>query len=174
MKYLSTLIFLFISLSLFSQKFIQIEKLNSPKTNKFQIGNEVTFQLEGGQWYTRVIEDVNYEKQYLLFSNGHVKLEDITAFKTFNNRKWSRSLGNQMIAFAPVWAGYTAIASAVDDEISFGKGDFIIMGVAAGVGILTRLIFKSRTYKFQKNNKPSNRWRLRIIDLEVSKRDFQR
>jgi hypothetical protein len=128
--------------------------------------------MKGGQWYTRVIEDVNFDKQYILFGNGFVKLEEITAFKTFKNQRWSRSMGNQLIAFAPVWAGYTAIASAFDDEVSFGRGDYIIMGTSAGLGILTRLLFKSRTYKFQKNEKPSNRWRLRIIDLEVSKRDF--
>ncbi len=171
MKYLIYFFFFLIAQPLIGQKFLQIEKMHSPKTRKFFQGNEITFQVKGGQWYTRVIEDVNYEKQYLLFSNGHIKLEDIIAIKTFKNKKWSRSLGNQLIFFAPVWAAYTLVATAVDDEVDFGftKGDYIVMGSSVATGALLRIIFKSRTFNFYKNGKESNKWRLRILDLEVSK-----
>lgn len=158
---------------IFGQKLLQIEKLHSPKTRKYFQGNEITFQVKGGEWYTRVIEDVNYEKQYLLFSNGHIKVEDVIAIKSFKNKKWSKSLGNQLIFFAPVWAVYTLIATAVDDELKFGygKGDYIVMGSSIGTGALLRVLFKSRTFKFQKDGKESTRWRLRILDLDIKRGD---
>ena len=172
MKYLFSLLFLFSCHFIFCQKFVQIEKLHSPKTIKFFLGDEITFMLTDGQWYTRVIEDVSYEKQYLLFPNGHIKIEDIATIKTFKNKKWSRSIGNQLVGFVPVWGGFRLVESKLLDGDGFGKGDYLIMGAAAGVGLLLRTLFKSRTYHFQKKpGKPSNKWRLRILDLEIRRAD---
>lgn len=172
MKYLSILLFLCLCHVAVSQKFLQIEKLHSPKTRKFSVGTEITFQLKGGQWYTRVLEDINFDKQYMLFSNGHIKVEDITAVKTFKHRKWSRGMSNQLLMFAPIWGTYRGIDTLAFGGDKFGTGDYVIMGSAIGVGLLLRVIFKSRTFNFQKNGKASKRWRLRVLDLDVSRRDF--
>ena len=143
----------------FGQKFLQIEKLHSPKTWKFYPGNEITFQVSDGQWYTRVIEDVSYENNWLIFADGHTALTEIQAIKTFKTKRWSKALGNRLMLFAPVWGTYKGIATAVDSEEKFGKPDFIIMGSSLLTGALIRIIFKSRTYKFKK------RYRLRVLDL---------
>lgn len=167
MRLLFTFIFLFFTCAAFSQKMLQIERLNSSKTIKFYQGNEIIFQTKDGQWYSRVIEDINYENNWLLFVDGHTPIDQIVAMKLTKNKKWSQNLGNQIMLFAPLWAGYTAIASAVDDEHGFEKGDYIIMGSALATGALLRLLFNSKTYKFSKNGKPSGKFRLRILDLNL-------
>lgn len=167
MRHLILLLFLLISPTVFSQKLLQIERLNSPKTIKFYQGNELTFQTKDGQWYSRVIEDFNEENQWLLFIDGHTPMDEIIAIRMSKNKRWSRNLGNQIMGFAPLWAGYTAIASLVDKEHRFSKGDYIIMGSAVATGALLRLLFKSKTYKFSKKGKPSNKFRLRILNLNL-------
>ncbi|RMG77912.1 MAG: hypothetical protein D6714_19120 [Bacteroidetes bacterium] len=174
MKYLFFLFALASMPACFGQKFIQIEKLNAARTRKIFVGSEVTFQLTDGQWYTRTLEGVNYDKQLLLFPSGHVAVSDVAAIRSFKNRRWSNNLGNQLIAFAPVWGGYTLVASAIDDEIRFGRSDFVIMGSAVLSGILTKLLFKQRTFYFQKNQKPSSKWRLRALDLDIENPNRER
>lgn len=167
MHHIFLLLFFLSSSVVFSQKMLQIERLHSPKTIKFYQGNEITFQTEDGQWYTRIIEDLNYDNNWLIFADGYTAMEEIVAIKLSKNKKWSKSLGNQIMAFAPLWAGYTAIASLVDRDTKFGKSDYIIMGSAVATGALLRLIFNARTYKFSKNNKPSKKYRLRMLDLNL-------
>ncbi len=170
---LSMLPFFFLSLfsnSLFAQKFLQLEKFNSPRVKKFFTDQEITFQLKGSPgWYTRVIEDLSYEQKYLIFVNGHVKLEDITALRTFNSRKWSKPIGNQLFNFAIGWTGFTLISAAVDEGDSYTAGDFAVSAGAVVLGVLIKRIFKHRTYRFSKkgSDKVSNRYRLRILDLNI-------
>lgn len=167
MRLFFTFILLFFTSLLFSQKMLQIERLHSAKTIKFYQGSEITFQTKDGQWYTRVLMDLNYENNWLLFVDGHTPIGQIVAMKLSKNKKWSQNLGNQIMLFAPLWAGYTAIASLIDKEHNFEKGDYIIMGSALATGALLRLLFTSKTYKFSKNGKASNKFRLRILDLNL-------
>ena len=168
MRHLFILSILLFTSTVFSQKLLQIERLNSPKTIKFYQGTELTFQTKDGQWYSRVIEDLNDENSWLLFVDGHTPIDEIVAIKMSKNKKWSQNLGNQIMGFAPLWAGYTAIASIVDKDHRFQKGDYIIMGSAVATGALLRILFKSKTYKFSKNGKPSNKFRLRILNLNLN------
>ncbi|MEK7257233.1 MAG: hypothetical protein AAB316_20940 [Bacteroidota bacterium] len=150
------------------QKFLQLEKVHSPRTRKFFTGDEITFQLKGGQWYTRVIEDISYEEGLVVFANGHAKVEDITAFRSFKNKRWSKPIGNQLINFAIAWAGFALITAAVDDEEEYSKSDAFVSGTAAGMGLLVKGLFKKRTFQLSKNKKgEAKRWRLRVLDLEV-------
>jgi len=155
------LFFCLISGSVFGQKLLQIEKLHSPKTWKFFVGNKITFQTTDGQWYTRYIEDVSYENNWIIFPNGHIPVSDIKAIRTFKNRNWSRGLGNKLMGFTPVWAVYRGVSILGFDEPGFGKGDYLVMGSSLITGALLRIIFKSRTYKFKKQ------YRLRVLDLNV-------
>ena len=161
MHLIYSLCFMLFALNVFGQKFLQIERLHSPKTIKFQAGNEITFQTADGQWYTRVIEDVNYENEWVMFPDGHTPISDIRAIKTFKNKQWSKGLGNKLMLFAPVWGAYKGIAKAVDSSEPIGKPDYIIMGSSLLTGALLRIIFKSKTYKF------SRKYRLRILDLNL-------
>ena len=161
---------LFIFSPAFGQKFLQLEKVNSAKTKKYFPGHEITFQMKGGQWYTRVIDDISYEQNLVLFVKDHVNLDSITAFRTFNNQGWSRSLGNQFFNFAAVWAIYSVIDEALQDDPfkHVDKGVYIVPAASAGVGLLIRKLFKQRTFNLEKNKMgKAKRWRLRVLDLNV-------
>jgi len=176
MKYLYTL---FLTIFFFSfchgQKFLQLEKTHSPKTKKYAPGSEITFQVVGGQWYERVLEDISYEQKLLIFPKGHMHVDSIIAFRTFDDQRWSRPIGNQMINFAAVWTIYSTIDAALSsnfvDEIS-RPFVYTTPAFSAGLGLLIKQIFKQRTYKMKKNkNGEPKKFRLRVIDLEVKRGD---
>ena len=166
------LFFLFLANICHGQKFLQLEKIRSPKTKKYFIGTEITFQVKGGQWYSRVIEDVSYEQKLLIFPKGHMSVDSIIAFRTFDRQKWSRPIGNQLINFAAVWTIFSVVDAAVSgndfvDEVS-RPFTYATPIMSTGLGLLIKKIFKKRTYKFSKNKKGEDKkWRLRALDLEV-------
>ena len=157
-----------------AQKFLQLEKLHSPKTRKYFPGYEITFQLNNGQWYTRVIEDVSYEQNLILFANGHVHVDSIIAFKSFNNQRWSRPIGNQLINFAVAWTAFSLVADAVSDDPgdSYGREDAIIAGTSAALGFSIKKLFTKRVFDLSKNKSgEAKRWRLRVLDLDIKLSD---
>ncbi len=169
-----TITFLFFSLfasqDVWAQRFLQLERVHSPKSIKYFPGDEITFQLDQGQWHTRVIEDISWEQNLLIFANGHVVVDSITALRSFKNRRWSKPIGNQLVGFAFVWAVYSLIDGAVAGDVSSnfqGVGLGIpIAAVASGLSI--KRLFRQRTFHFTKNKKgEAKKWRLRALDLEV-------
>ncbi len=155
---------------LHAQKFLQLEKVHSPKTKKYFPGHEITFQLQGGQWYTRVIEDISYEQKLLLFPKDHVHLDSIAALRFFDRQRWSRPLSNQFFNFALVWTVYAAIDEAFrrDPFQNIDRSVYLIPASSVATGFLIRHLFKKRTYRFKKNkNGDAKRWRLRVLDLTV-------
>lgn len=154
----------------FSQKYLQLERLNSTKTHKYQSGDEITFQLNNGQWYTRVIDDVNYERQLIFFANGHVELDSIVAFRTYTSARWSRPLGNQLFNFAAAWVLFSIVDQAVSDDPfqDIPKSAYIIPASSVATGILIKKLFKQRTYRIKRNKAGEvTKWRLRTLDLTV-------
>ncbi len=154
-----------------AQKFLQIEKVHSPKTKKYFPGHEITFQLHGGQWYTRVIDDINYEQNLLLFAKDHVHLDSIAALRFYDRQRWSRPLSNQFFNFAVVWTVYAAVDELVSgnnfDNLS--KSVYMVPASSIATGFLIRHLFKKRTYRFKKNKDgEAKKWRLRLLDLDVS------
>ena len=174
MRYtLTVLIFCLFGSIVFGQKFLQLEKVHSPKTRKYFPGDEITFQMVGGQWYTRVIEDISYEQDLVLFAKGHVAVDSMVAFRVFDNQKWSRPIGNQLINFAVVWSTYTLVDAALSDDFSreiTRPVAYVPPLTSAGLGLLMKRLFKKRTFNLEKNKKgEAKRWRLRVLDLEVKK-----
>ncbi len=164
-------LFFFCTSLTFGQKFLQLEKVHSPKTKKYFPGHEITFQLHGGQWYTRVIEDINYEQNLLLFPKDHVHLDSIAALRFFDRQRWSRPLSNQFFNFAVVWTVYSVVDEAFRDD-PFDNVEpitYIIPASSVATGFLIRHLFKKRTYRFEKNKMgEAKKWRLRLLDLDVS------
>lgn len=164
------LVFSLVVCSGFSQKYLQLERLNSTKTRKYQLGDEITFQLNNGQWYTRIIDDVNYEQQLLLFANGHVELDSIVAFRSFNSARWSRPIGNQLFNFAAAWVLFSIVDQAVSDDPfqNIPKSAYIIPASSVATGFLIKKLFKQRTFKIKRNKAGEvTKWRLRVLDLTV-------
>ncbi|MEO1260541.1 MAG: hypothetical protein AAFZ15_17220 [Bacteroidota bacterium] len=175
-----TILLIIISLFFLSetsaQKFLQLERVNSPKTKKYFPGTEVTFQLSNGQWYTRVLEDVSYESNMLIFPRNTIHLDSIMAFRTFDNQRWSRGLSNQLFNFAAVWSIYTVIDQALRDDPfqDIQQFTYIVPASSVASSFLLRNIFKKRTFKLEKNKQGEvKKWRLRILDLTVDKQKIQ-
>lgn len=169
-KTLLLLAFSFLTTLAFGQKYLQLERLHSTKTRKYQPGDEITFQLNNGQWYTRIIDDVNYERQFIFFANGHVDLDSIVAFRSFNSARWSRTIGNQMFNFAAAWVLFSIVDEAVDDEPfqNIPRSAYIIPATSVGTGVLIKKLFKHRTFKIKRNKAGEvTKWRLRVLDLSV-------
>jgi hypothetical protein len=169
-KTLLFLAFSFVCFTAFGQKYLQLERLNSTKTRKYQPGDEITFQLNNGQWYTRIIDDVNYEQQLLLFANGHVELDSIVAFRSFNSARWSRPIGNQLYNFAAAWVLFSIVDQAVSDDPfqDIPKSAYIIPASSVATGFLIKKLFKQRTFKIKRNKAGEvTKWRLRVLDLTV-------
>ncbi len=169
----NSLLILFFStfaLSVFGQKYLQLERLHSTKTRKYQPGDEITFQLNNGLWYTRVIDDINYERQFVLFANGHVEVDSIVAFRSFKPGRWSRSIGNQLFNFAAAWVLFSVVDQAVADDPfqDIPKSAYIIPASSIATGILIKKLFKHRTYRIKRNKAGEvTKWRLRTLDLTV-------
>jgi len=154
----------------FSQKYLQLERLNSTKTRKYAIGDEITFQLNNGQWYTRVLDDVSFENQYLIFPTGHVSIDSIVAFRSFNSARWSRPIGNQLFNFAAAWVLFSIVDQAVSDDPfeDIPRSAYIIPASSVATGILIKKLFKQRTFKIKRNKAGEvTKWRLRVLDLTV-------
>lgn len=165
-----TLLSLLLTGQVCGQKFLQLEKTHSPKTRKYYPGHEITFQLRGGQWYTRTIEDVSYDQKLIMFPKDHVHVDSITAFKTFDNQKWSRPIGNQLMNFAIAWTVFTLVADAVsnDPNDDYTRRDAIIAGTSALTGFSLKRLFRQRTFKMTRNKAgEARRWRLRVLDLDI-------
>lgn len=162
------LLFSVIAFNVFGQKYLQLEKLNRADTRKYFPGDEITFQLNNGQWYTRVIDDISYERQFILFPKGHVAVDSIVAFRSFKPARWSKSLGNQFYNFAAVWMVYSLIDQAVSGD-SFDPGVVLVVpATGAATGFLIKKLFKHRTYRIKRNKAGEvTRWRLRAMDLTV-------
>ncbi|MBI1225848.1 MAG: hypothetical protein GC192_11480 [Bacteroidetes bacterium] len=161
--------FLLASIS-FGQKLLQLERLNSTKTRKYYPGDEITFQLNNGQWYTRVIDDVSYEKQFILFANGHVAVDSIVAFRSFKPARWSRSIGNQLFNFAAAWVLFSVVDQAVADDPfqDIPKSAYVIPASSIATGILVKKLFKHRTFRIRRDKSGEvTKWRLRTLDLTV-------
>jgi hypothetical protein len=171
MRLLIPLFFLFFGAeTALAQKFVQLEKTHSPKTTKYYPGDEITFQLVGGQWYTRVIEDISYEENAILFAKGYVNVDSITAWRSYKNRKWSRPLGNQLFNFAIAWVLFSAIDQAVSDEPfkDIPNSSYVIPAMSVATGIAIKQGFKQRTYDLAKNKAgEAKKWRLRVLDLNL-------
>ena len=169
-KTLLLLAFSFVALSGFGQKYLQLERLHSAKTRKYQPGDEITFQLNNGLWYTRVIDDISYEKQFVLFANGHVAVDSITAFRSFNSGRWSKSIGNQLFNFAAAWVLFSIVDQAVGDDPfqDIPKSAVMVPATSVATGILIKKMFKHRTFRIKRDRAGEvKKWRLRTLDLSV-------
>ena len=166
-------LFIFLSNAAIGQKFLQLEKIHSPKTKKYFPGHEITFQMKGGQWYTRVIDDISYERNLILFAKDHVHLDSISAFRLYNQQKWSRPISTQLFNFSMVWTFYSLVDELFRNDRfqNIEPITYTIPLTSTGTGLLLRNLFKKRTYNLKKNEKGgAKRWRLRVLDLDIKKK----
>jgi hypothetical protein len=156
---------LYLFLVLFShwanaQQYIQIEKRNSTKVRRFQVGDAISYKIKNDQWKHEVIERIIPENQLFITSNGIVKIEDISRLR--RERYWTKALEKSAYTFALGWVFWNSVSSLVDKEETLTKGDLIFAGTVAGTAFSIRKIFKYRKYRMGAKH------RLRIVDLDFS------
>ena len=89
----------------YGQKVLQIEKVNSYKTEKFSIGTELTYKLKGDDsWYHSAIKDLLIEENIILFHNRYVHLDSIAAFR------WERTKMRAVGLWPKIHAGRATLA----------------------------------------------------------------
>lgn len=162
MRYLSLLLFFLLSLvNGYGQKVLQMEKYGKAKTKKYYIGEVLTFQLEGDDyWYTEAIQDILVAENSVLFTNRVVKIDQIRKIKSFKNRRWSRGLSNNLFSFAGGFLGLSLLADATTSW-EVGSAVWVLPTIAVVTGLLVRWLFRSKTYKLGKKRK------LRVLDLNI-------
>lgn len=145
----------------FGQKVLQMEKRGKVKTKKYYIGQELTYQLKGDDyWYTERIQDILVNENSILFANRLIHIDNISKIKSFRNRGWSKAISTSLFSFSGVFVSLSLIASATTSW-STGTLVWLFPAIAVPAGLLIRFLFKSKTYKLGKKRK------LRLLDLNV-------
>ncbi len=146
---------------LLAQKYLQIEKYGSAKTEKLAIGTTITFRLKGEkkQWRTEKITELYPNDSLILTEQRLVKLDKIVAFQ--KQRALPRILGNKLMQFGAAWLVYGGIGHLAGYR--YQKGDFILSGSAIVGGYLLKKSLSQYQIHF------GTRHRLRIVDLSFGK-----
>jgi hypothetical protein len=160
-----TSLFLSISSSLlWGQKFLQIEKSGSLRTQKIPVGEVLTYRLEGdATWYTGEIVRLLPADSIILFHNRFVEVEQINAFRYA--RRAPASLSQSLFWFGIGWSALAIVGTATDDVGKLGVPDYrwsdaAVTGTSVGTSWLLPRLFKYRYVHFGKKK------RLRILDLD--------
>ena len=121
MRLIILLLFIGTSWNSFGQKFLQIEKYGKTKVEKFYIGDELTYQLNGDKktWYNGTINDLLVDDNIIVFENRAINMKDISAIRTFKHAELSRSLSLQLIAFGIGFGGISLIATLAGWNVTF-------------------------------------------------------
>jgi hypothetical protein len=153
-----TLLFSFVTLFLFGQKYIQIETRNRYKVKRFAIGQTLTFKLKGKEevWRTQEITDILPEQNIILMDNEIVEIEKIACLR--KNRFFVHGAAKQLYKFAAAWLLYGSIDHLVA-KTPFTKKDLIVPITSATTGFVLQQAFKYKYTRF------GSRIRLRLIDL---------
>lgn len=160
MKQFLVFVFLFFLCSyVFGQTFVQLERSGSLKVKRYYIGDELTFQLNGeNYWYVETIQDILLKDNLILFSNRGVKPEEITAIKSFKNRRWSNAWGINLYVFGLGWGGFSLLGPLAGIPLS--NLAWAVPVVAWTTGFLIQKIFKSKKLKI------GTKRRLRLMSLD--------
>ena len=158
--------FLFCSLlfapGLSAQLYLQMETAGKVKSKKFAIGESLTYQLEGSdQWEEGTIDNLIYSDNIVVFNNRYTPLDQITMLRTYDQQRWSKSIGYTLYSFGGAWSFFSLGASIVDRNDPYSWGDAIVTGSSLALGFAIQQIFKKRDFKIGKKR------RLRILDLRV-------
>ncbi len=154
-------LFLFSSLS--AQKVLQVERSGKAKTEKFYIGQPLTFQLkkqvDKDEWFTAVIEDLLVEDSVIVLGPRYLHIRNLKAFKF--ERNWPQVANKTMLTFGVSWSGFALVGTLTDNnpDTNYRWSDAVVSGTAILVGTALPALFKTRKIKFGK------RKRLRMLNL---------
>ena len=144
--------------SLSAQKCLQLEKKGSLNTQKFCVGEALTFRLAETEryWHRETIVDIYVDDQLIEFANRTVHLKDITAIRTGSKTGFVRSLSVASTYFSATWTFWTLVSLAYGETLTLPT-----VAIGAGAFALGRLL----KIFFFKTHRIKGRKRLRLIDL---------
>lgn len=153
-------VFLFPSLA-FAQKFIQLEKTNRARVEKFYAGQELTFRLKGDpEWHTERITDVQMDSQRVAFELIRARISDFDAIR-LDYPGILRNTGPALMIFGASWGGFSLIGAAFDDY-KLTAGTAIVTGTGLLSGYILYQVFKNKDVKL------NDRKRLRAVEIPVA------
>jgi len=141
-----------------AQVFLQIEKINSPKTIKLLPGNSLEYTLKEypNVWRREIIQSIDYEQNLIVLEEGYRNIDEIRQLRLYN--PWAKSIGNGLLQFSAGWYLFGGIATVADSGYTMSSREIAIGGIFAGVGLLIKKLIYKRTLTMEKNA------RLRIVD----------
>ncbi len=155
-------VLLFVACSLSAQVWLQMEKRGSARTVKFRPGEVLTWRMAGDRtWYQEELVRLIPEDSIVVFANRYVKLDQITAIRSFAGSRWSKPVSRQLYLFGLSWSAYALIADVFDETDPYDRGDLGVTLTSFATGFVLHQVFKSRTFRLGK------RRRLRIVDLRI-------
>lgn len=161
-SYLLLFFFLFSVLPTHAQKVLQMEQRGKVKTKKHYLGEELTFQLEGGStWYTDVMIDIKVEEEIIVFSERFVKVGDIKTIKSYKNAHFANRTEKSLYSFGAAWLLFSLGGTLAGEPLN--DLAWKVPAASAGLGFLIKKIFYTRKYRIGK------RRRLRALDLSFNK-----
>ena len=145
----------------FGQKFLQLEKANKARTEKFYVGEEITYRLKGeSEWITATLTDVQMDSQRVSLDLKPVRVSDIDALR-LQYPGIVRAIGPSLMIFGASWAGFSLLGAAFDDY-QLTAGTAIVSGTGLVSGFIFHQIFKHKRVKM------NARKRLRAVEIPVS------
>ncbi len=143
-----------------AQKFLTVERSGTPRTKRYSLYDEITFQLinDDKGWYTRQILDLNADAQLILLGDVWIPISDITRIRLSNQRLIPTIIGGALqtggisMILGDLW--YTLRGK---QEYTQGGMEFGLLNIAVGTGI--RMLLGPIRYKLGKKT------RLRVIDV---------
>lgn len=144
-----------------AQNFIQLEKTNRARVDKFYAGQELTFRLKGDpDWYTEKITDVQMDSQRVAFELTRARISDFDAIR-LEYPGILRNTGPALMIFGASWGGFSLIGAAFDDY-KLTAGTAIVTGTGLLSGYILYQVFKNRNVKL------NDRKRLRAVEIPVA------
>jgi hypothetical protein len=145
-----------------AQIILQMEKVNSAKTKKYFVGDELTYRIANDpQWYTSELVNIIPSTNLVVFDNHYVHIDSLRTFRSYGSQRWSKPVAYNLYTFGAAWSLFSLGASLVDRSDPYTWGDLTVTGTAAATGLLIQLLFRKRDYRLGKKR------RLRIIDMNI-------
>lgn len=166
--FIPTLLLLCACTVLSAQKILQIERYGKPQSERFFIGDMLTYQLRGDDFFREgYIEDFRVSDSLIVFGDRYVKVDEIEMLRF--PRQWSRVAGTSLMVFGGAWSGFALVGYATDKDpdTQYSTRDAVISGAAVATGFGLQKLFPFKKVRLGK------RARLRLLDLRFKVEPYQ-
>jgi len=160
MRLLILLICLFTGLALQAQLVLQVEKRGSPKTQKFFVGQKLSYKIKDEKgWFESRIVNIVPKQDLVVLEYGYLHLDDFQAIR--KRRGWVLPFSAQWVVFGSGWTIFSIGSAIADPGDRYTLGDMGVGLGSFGLGWLIQKLFLHKKYQL------GNKHRLRTLDLNI-------